>query len=47
MLDCQIATAADLSLLRMSVSRPKENIVKYNVRTFGPLITAFVLVFAP
>ena len=30
MLDCQIATAADLSLLRMSVSRPKENAITYN-----------------
>ena len=29
MLDCQIATAADLSLLRMSISRPKESLVKY------------------
>ena len=47
MLDCQIATAADLSLLRMSVSRPKENIVKYNVCIIGPLTTPFVLFFAP
>ncbi|KAL8788944.1 MAG: hypothetical protein Q9195_007060 [Heterodermia aff. obscurata] len=30
MLDCQIATAADLSLLRMSVSRPKEKAVTYS-----------------
>lgn len=29
MLDCQIATAADLSLLRMSISRPKESAVTY------------------
>lgn len=29
MLDCQIATAADLSLLRMSISRPKERALKY------------------
>ena len=34
MLDCQIATAADLSLLRMSVSRPKESAVTY--RRLGP-----------
>ena len=30
MLDCQIATAADLSLLRMSVSRPKERVVTFD-----------------
>ena len=29
LLHCQIATAADLSLLRRSVSRPKENILTY------------------
>jgi len=29
MLHCQIATTADLSLLRMSVSRPRENIAEY------------------
>ena len=30
MLDCQIATTSDLSLLRMSVSRPKEQILVYD-----------------
>ena len=30
LLDCQIATAADLSLLRMSVSRPSESIMDYD-----------------
>lgn len=29
MLDCQIATASDLSLLRMSISRPNESIAVY------------------
>lgn len=29
MLDCQIATASDLSLLRMSISRPNESIAAY------------------
>ena len=29
MLDCQIATASDLSLVRNSISRPNENIVEY------------------
>lgn len=29
MLDCQIATAADLSLVRMSISRPEEKVAKY------------------
>ena len=38
MLDCQIATAADLSLLRMSISRPNESIAKYE-RLQPPYLT--------
>ena len=29
MLDCQIATTSDLSLVRKAISRPKESIIEY------------------
>ena len=38
MLDSQIATTADLSLLRLTVSRPKEEIVEYS-RLHSPYLT--------
>lgn len=38
MLDCQIATASDLSLLRMSISRPNESIAVYE-RLRYPYVT--------
>lgn len=38
MLDCQIATAADMSLVRNSASRPKESIVQYE-RLRAPYLT--------
>lgn len=38
MLDCQIATTADLSLLRASISRPKESIITYP-RLRAPYLT--------
>lgn len=38
MLDCQIATTLDLSLVRKAISRPKENIVEYG-RLRSPYLT--------
>lgn len=38
MLDCQIATTSDLSLVRKAISRPQENIVEYE-RLRSPYLT--------
>lgn len=38
MLDCQIATTSDLSLVRKAISRPQENIVEYG-RLRSPYLT--------
>lgn len=37
MLDCQIATTSDISLVRKAISRPKENILEY-----GPLRSPYL-----
>ena len=38
MLDCQIATTSDLSLVRKAISRPRENIIEYG-RMRSPYLT--------
>lgn len=38
MLDCQIATTSDLSLVRKAISRPQENIIEYG-RLRSPYLT--------